>query len=109
MSGKAPRAKGGRGQTAAFALLESRGYLCEATTAGRSSCDIIARKDGVTWSVEAKNTVAIDCRKFRKQAMDNAKPGTRWMVLAHIDGSRSWVVLRQGERPAMWHEESGCR
>lgn len=98
------RAKGRRGETAALRLLEERDYSCEDMSAGRSSCDLIAVKDGSTWAVEVKDRVLINPRQFRKQARANAKRGYRWMLLCHIPDTRSWLVERQGERPTVWHE-----
>jgi predicted RecB family endonuclease len=98
------RAKGRKGETTARLLLESRDYTCEDLSAGRASCDILAIKDGVVHAVEVKDQVSIRMYDFRKQARANAKKGVRWMVMAHICGTRSWLVERQGERPCVWHE-----
>lgn len=104
MPGRATRSKGRRGETAALALLTERDFSCEDMSAGRASCDILAiDKRGIVWSVEVKNRDLINVREFREQAMRNAKPRTRWMVLAHIAGTSSWLVLRQGERADVWH------
>lgn len=104
--GRSSRSKGRRGETAALALLADRDYSCEDMSSGRASCDILAiDTHGTVWSVEAKNRDLINVREFRDQAKRNAKPRTRWMVLAHINGTSSWLCLRQGERPEVWHEK----
>ena len=100
------RSKGRRGETSARHLLESRDYTCEDLSAGRASCDILAIKNGIAHYVEVKNRQVINPVAFRKQAVKNCKSNGRWMVLAKIEGSRSWLVLRQGERPVVWHEPS---
>lgn len=105
--GSSSRSKGRRGETSALHLLESRDYTCEDMSAGRASCDILALKDGIAWAVEVKNRDIINPREFRKQARANAKKGTRWMVMAKIADTRSWLVERQGQRPCVWTEVGG--
>jgi len=103
--GRSPRSKGRQGETRALHLLQSRDYSCEDMSAGKASCDILAIDTyGAVWSVEVKNRDIINVRDFRDQAKRNAKPRTRWMVLAHIAGTSSWLVERQGARPCVWHE-----
>lgn len=98
------RAKGRKGETDARLLLESRDYTCEDLSAGRASCDILAIKDGTVWACEVKDCVSLEIRQWRKQAVRQAKKRTRWMLLMHIPDTRSWLVLRQSERPVIWHE-----
>lgn len=109
MSGASARRKGRRGETIAKRLLQDRDYTILAdTTAGISADDLIVQdKDGVVWSVEVKNQKTITPERFETQARLNRKSMTRqrWMVLAHIDGTSSWLVLRQGERPSVWHNQ----
>ena len=104
MGANSSRSKGRKGETDARLLLEERDYTCEDLSAGRSSCDILALKDGVAWAVEVKDQVSIRMYDYRKQARANAKKGMRWMVMAHICGTRSWLVEKQGCKPTIWHE-----
>ena len=105
MTGKASRDKGRRGETTARHILESRDYSCEDMSAGRSSCDILAIDTrGTVWCVEVKRRDVIPVKDAREQAIRNTKRGTRWMVMCHIQGTRSWLVLRQNEKPVVWHE-----
>lgn len=109
MSGLASRRKGRRGETTAKRMLQDRDYTILAdTTAGISADDLIVQdKDGNIWSVEVKNQKTITPERFETQARLNRKSMTRqrWMVLAHIHGTTSWLVLRQAERPTVWHEK----
>ena len=99
------RSKGRRGESAAKRLLAERDWTILAdTTAGVSSCDLVASKGGVVFSVEVKNREIIHPCDFRSQAMRNATKGTRWMWMAKVAGTRSWLVERQGERPCVWTE-----
>ena len=106
MSGMTSRRKGRRGETTAKRLLADRDYTVIAdTTAGIATDDLVARdKDGALWSVEVKNQKNICPEKFSGQARENAGQN-RWMVLAHIANTSSWLVLRQAERPTIWHEK----
>lgn len=101
---RSQRDKGKRGETAARALLESRDFDVDDLTDGQSCADFVAiDTDGIAWSVEVKNQVSIHPTRFRTQAKTNAGR-KRWMVLAHIDGTSSWLVLRQAQKPDVWHE-----
>jgi hypothetical protein len=42
--------------------------------------------------------------QFVAQAKRNAGK-KRWMLLCKIDKSCSWLVLRKGARPTVWHEK----
>lgn len=109
MSGKTSRNKGRRGETAAKRLLKDRDYTILAdTTAGLATDDLLAQDaGGALWSVEVKNQKIINPALFIGQARAQAgkKRGPRWMVLAHIHNTSSWLVLRQAERPTIWHEK----
>jgi Holliday junction resolvase-like predicted endonuclease len=103
---RSERTKGARGERAAERLLISRGFVCERTREGRGSCDIVAvDPEGRTWAVEVKNRAIIVPREHVEQARRNAG-SRRWMVLAHIEGTRSWLVLGQGRTPQVWEEVS---
>lgn len=106
MSGLASRRKGRRGETTAKRLLQDKDYTILAdTTAGIATDDLLVHdKDGVLWSVEVKNQRTISPENFSRQARHNAG-NLRWMVLAHIHNTSSWLVLRQAERPTVWHEK----
>lgn len=103
---KASRDKGRRGQREAQALLQSRDWSVAELNAGTAAEDFIAvdRYNGQSYSVEVKNTVSITTA-HRAQAMAQAKARRLpWMLLSKIAGTSSWLVQRQGHRPAVWHE-----
>ena len=105
---KASRDKGRRGQREAQALLTSRDWSVAELNGGTSAEDFIAvdRWDGKSYSVEVKNTVSITTA-HRAQAMTQAKARSLpWMLLSKIAGTSSWLVQRQGHRPAVWHEST---
>ena len=108
MAGLTSRRKGRRGETRAKHLLTGRNFTILAdTTAGIATDDLIAQDEaGAIWSVEVKTRKAIDPVKYCNQARANAGRN-RWMLLAHIEGTGSWLVLRQATRPTIWHEK-GC-
>jgi len=99
------RAKGRRGQQEARLLLQSRDWSVAELNNGTAvedfwACDLA---NGKTYSVEVKNTAAITTA-HRKQAMAQAaKSKLPWLLMSHIAGTSSWLVQRQGERPAVWH------
>lgn len=104
MSGKASRSKGSRGQSAFATLLRERDYVVAPVSCGVLAEDLIATKDGKTWAVEVKKTKAL-APGHLKQAKEQAhKRKARWMLAQHIEGSSSWLVRKQGERPVVWHE-----
>ena len=108
MSGKTSRNKGRRGETAAKRLLQDRDYTILAdTTAGIATDDLLAQdSSGAIWSVEVKYRKTIEPTKFAGQARFQVRnKKLRWMVLAHIEGTSSWMVLRQGLQPAVWNEK----
>ena len=100
------RRKGRRGETKAKHLLLDRNFTILAdTTAGISTDDLVAQDEaGAIWSVEVKNQRTIEPAKHTGQARANAGRN-RWMLLSHIEGTGSWLVLRQSERPTVWHEK----
>ena len=104
VSGRASRAKGRRGQAEFSALLASRDWTAVETNNGKPTEDFLAiDTSGVVWSVEVKNCAGI-MPAHKRQAMDQAKKRrARWMLASHIEGSSSWLVQRQGERPCVWH------
>jgi Holliday junction resolvase-like predicted endonuclease len=99
------RNKGRRGESKAIDLLTSRDYTIVADlTAGKASCDLLAEKCGITFAVEVKNREIINMAAFRAQARKQARGKQRWMLLVKIAGTTSWLMERQGARPAIWHE-----
>lgn len=104
---KAARDKGRRGQREAQALLTSRDWSVAELNGGTSVEDFIAvSSDGVSYACEVKNTVAITTT-HRAQAMTQAKARRLpWMLISKIAGTGSWLVQRQGHRPAVWHEST---
>ena len=110
MSGKTSRSKGRRGETAAKRLLQDRDYSILAdTSAGLATDDLLAQdSSGAIWSVEVKYRKTIEPTKFAGQARFQVRnKKLRWMVLAHIEGTSGWLVLRQAMPPTVWIE-SGC-
>lgn len=100
--GASSRARGKRGESAARDLLRERDFDTDDLTDGAAVADFTAiDRNGVAWSVEAKNCKSIDVPRFVAQAKRQAGR-KRWMVLAHIEGSSSWLCLRQGEKPTVW-------
>lgn len=105
MSGNRSRSRGKRGELSARDLLTSRDYEVDALTDGASCADFTAiDREGVAWSVEVKNTKSINVPAFLAQARSNAGR-KQWMLMAHIEGTGSFLVLRQGHRPTCWHME----
>ena len=108
---KANRDKGRRGQLAARRLLEDRDYILAELNSGTAVADFWATDPaGKTWSVEVKNTSSINVRAYRSQAVRQSGR-MPWMLVCRIDGTGSWLVMRQGERPTVWHDkvkESHC-
>jgi Holliday junction resolvase-like predicted endonuclease len=107
MSGLARR-KGRKGETAAKNLLADKDWTILADlTSGISTEDLIVEDtSGTIYSVEVKNVKLIDVPKFRKQAMANAKKiKKRWLLMLKIDGTSSWLIMRQSEKPIVWTEK----
>lgn len=107
--GKASRAKGRRGESAAIDILTARDWTVADLTAGKAGEDLLAvDPDGVTWAVEVKTTKTITTQ-HRSQAMAQATARrARWMLMSKIQGTSCWLVQRQGNRPMVWcnqHEE----
>lgn len=104
---KASRDKGRRGQQAARNLLTSLDYTVAELNAGTSVEDFIATdRHGQSWAVEVKNTKTIS-EAHRKQAIEQGRARRLpWLLLSKITGTGSWLVQRQGMRPAVWHEVS---
>lgn len=98
------RAKGRRAESAFALLLADRDYDVTDTTAGKSCCDLVAEKDGITWAFEVKDRAICDWKRFLAQAHENATGRKRWALAVHLPGYRSWLVLRQGCDPQVWHE-----
>lgn len=103
--GASQRRKGATGQRIAANMLRDRDWQVDQITAGIKSEDLIATgPDGRRWSCEVKNCATMN-QAQRKQAMEQArKRKLPWMLMRKIAGSSSWLVERQGERPAVWHE-----
>ena len=104
--GMRERRKGRRGETAAKRLLADHDYAILAdTAAGIATDDLVVQDDaGCVWSVEVKTRKSIEPALFAAQARKQAGK-KRWMLLAHIDGTSSWLVMRKGMRPTCWHSK----
>ena len=108
MSGRKSRSKGKKGEREARALLGDLDWILLANTADGDEGEdmIVENTSGTIYSVEVKNVKLIDIPKFRTQAMANAKKKKKpWMLMLKIDGTKSWLILRQGERPIVWTEK----
>lgn len=108
MAGRATRSKGKEGERLAKALLKDRDWTIIAdTSAGLSTGDLIAKApDGTIYDVEVKNRREINVPMFIGQARKSAdKTKLAWMVLAKLEGFASWLVLRKGEKPTVWHQK----
>ena len=102
--GKAARDKGRRGQREAQALLRQRDWTVAELNAGTAVEDLIATDPyGKAWSVEVKNTMAITTAHRVQAMMQGMARRLPWMLMSKIANSSSWLVQRQGHRPAMWH------
>jgi len=97
------RRKGKRGELAVKHILEDRDYEVDNTRCGLETDDMIATKDGTSWSVEVKRTKLTNWMKYiaqaQKQANDRKLP---WMLVIHIPTTPHHLVLRKGERPVVW-------
>ena len=103
--GKSHRDKGRRGQRACRRLLEDRDFSVHELNAGTSVADFLAIDDmGRTFSVEVKNTVSINVRAFRSQAISQAGK-LPYLIACKLDGTSSWLILRKGMLPTVWHEK----
>ncbi len=103
--GASQRAKGRRGEARAESLLADHDYATFDNACGKEGCDLVAVKDGVTWAVEVKDCVTLAVAAWRRQAIRQRKPGTRWMLVMHIPGSKEWLVMRQGLASVVWREK----
>ena len=102
------RSKGKRGEKAARDLLGDYDWQVLANTADGVECeDIIAMcPSGVCYSIEVKNRKLIDIASFKKQAVKNAtKKKLPWMIMAKIEGSKSWLIWQRSDSPKIWHEK----
>jgi Holliday junction resolvase-like predicted endonuclease len=108
MAGKRTTSKGKMGERLAKELLVDRDWTIIAdTSSGLSTGDLIAESpEGTRYDVEVKNRREVHLPAFIGQARKNAeKTKSAWMVLAKLDGFASWLVLRKGEKPAVWHQK----
>ena len=99
------RSKGRKGETRAEALLLEHDFIVYDMTSGKKCADFIAHDPtGVIWSVEVKNRIVWEFEPFYAQAKRYRKGKSRWMLMLHIPQTSSWLVLRQGMKPTVWHE-----
>ena len=108
MGGRKSRSKGKRGEREARNLLADRDWVILANTADGDECeDIIATcPKGTVYSIEVKNARLIHVVNFKKQAVTNAnKKKLPWMILAKIETTSSWLVMRKSCKPVVWHEK----
>ena len=108
MAGKSTRDKGRRGESEAKRLLVEKDWeILADMTAGLATGDLIAQSpDGVIYDVEVKNRVEIHVPHFVGQAMKNSGK-LRWMVMAKIANTNSWLCLAKSKKPWVWHGR-GC-
>jgi hypothetical protein len=111
------RSKGKRGERKAAELLADNEYNILANTGDGNilantgdgvECEdfIVQCPSSNIYSAEVKNRKIINMAAFRKQASANArKKKLLWLIMAKIEGSSSWLIWRQNERPVVWHEK----
>lgn len=101
------RSKGRRGQLEFGNLLRDRDWELRELNSGTAVEDFLAiDPGGVVWSVEVKNAIGMNIRKWRKQAIRQAGR-MPWMLACKIDGTSSWLILRKSDRPTIWHAKEG--
>lgn len=101
------RSKGRRGQRQFGELLRDMDWEVRELNSGTAVEDFLAiDPGGQVWSVEVKNARAMDIRKWRTQAKEQAG-NIPWMLGCKIDGTSSWLILRQAQRPTVWHNKGG--
>ena len=108
MSGARQRNKGKVGERTAKYLLADHDFQVIAdTTAGLSTGDLVAKdQDGTIYDVEVKNRRMINVPMFLGQARKNAdRSKLPWMLMCKIETTSSWLILRKGEKPTIWHEK----
>ena len=111
MAGARIRRKGKRAEAAAARLLGDRDWSVVRTRSGVAEADLLATDpNGKTWAVEVKDAAVWRWRPWLHQARTQArKHRAPWMLLAKITGTRSWLVIREGERPVVWTEKPNVR
>ena len=105
---KMSRSKGRKGETIAKNLLKDNDWNVLADlTSGIDEEDLVAECPlGKIYCIEVKNRKLVNIPEFRKQAIKNAnKKKKAWMIMVKIEGSKSWLIWRQGEKPSVWHEK----
>jgi len=108
MAGSKTRNKGKIGERMAKKLLADHDFTIIAdTTSGLETGDIVAQSPyGIVYDVEVKNRRQINIPLFVGQARKNAgKTKLAWMVMAKIENTSSWLIMRKGEKPTTWHEK----
>ena len=103
--GATSRRKGRLGQSIFANMLRERDWIVADLSCGIKSEDILATDPlGRTWAVEVKRTSSITAGHVQQARQQAEKRKARWMLANHIEGTSSWLVRRQGERPIIWHE-----
>lgn len=102
--GKMSRDKGRRGQTEAAHLLKDRDWSIIETSSGKKCEDIVAESpEGKRYSVEVKKHRVLNLGAFLTQAREQAAARKLdWMLIAHLSGTSSWLIMRKGEAPTIW-------
>lgn len=104
--GRAARSKGRRGQQAFTRVLMERDWVVHELNAGKAVADFVATDpQGRTWCVEVKNTAGIPPGHMVQARGQAKKAQLPWLLANKLAGTSSWLVRRQGERPAVWHEQ----
>jgi hypothetical protein len=104
--GKASRDKGKKGQREFKKLLDYRGWTYMESRAGAKEEDVLAiSPEGVIYSVEVKNTLAMDqgahVKQAQRQAAERGKKA-RWMVAWAVDGLADTFVVRTQGAVDIW-------
>ena len=102
---KAQRDKGRRGQAEFGNLIRSRDWDVVDTSSGMACEDMVAKDaDGVYWSIEVKNTVAITTAHRAQAIAQGNKRKLPWLLASKIAGTSAWLIQRKGEKPVVWSE-----
>jgi hypothetical protein len=105
VSGNKSRRSGKTGEREAKKVLLDRDWEVDDLTDGTSCADFIATtKTGKVYAVEVKHHKSINIPAFVSQARSQAGR-KRWLLMAHIYGTSSWLVYGADIPPTVWREK----
>jgi len=106
--GKPSRDKGKRGQREFKLLLQEQDWTIMESRAGAEEEDFLGiSPDGKVYSIEVKNCVCIDQRKFRAQAKKqaDARKNTKWLLACAIDGFKNTFLIITSDKCTIWRSK----